>query len=194
MATTTRLIVAQVVQRLQRHDELRGRAVRVGDDVLLGEADDGVGVHLRHDQRHVLVVAPGGRVIDDDAALGGDLRRPFLGDRRRRPTSGRCRCRRSRSSRGPCILSVASPKETSVPRLRREASATTSSAGKSALGEDVQHFAAHIARGADDGDLVTHVLSSCSIGRAGRHRRGVALPPRRKPGKSSLSIDPHLVW
>ena len=42
-----------VMQRLQRHHELRGRAVRIGDDALLAEARDRVGIHLRHDQRHV---------------------------------------------------------------------------------------------------------------------------------------------
>ena len=57
------------MQRLQRDDELRGRAVRVGDDVLLAEAGDRVGVHLRHDQRHVRIHAPGRRIIDDDRAL-----------------------------------------------------------------------------------------------------------------------------
>ena len=70
-----------VVQGLQRHHQLHGRAVGVGDDVLLGVAGHRVGVHLGHDQRHVLVVAPGRGVIDDDAALGGDLGRPLLGHR-----------------------------------------------------------------------------------------------------------------
>ena len=67
-----------VVQRLERHDELRGRAVRVGDDALLAETRDRVGVDLRHDQRHVGVVAPARRIIDHHRAVGGDLRRPFL--------------------------------------------------------------------------------------------------------------------
>ena len=42
-----------IVQRLQRHDHLRGRAVGVGDDVLALVAVDRVGVHLGHDQRHI---------------------------------------------------------------------------------------------------------------------------------------------
>ena len=65
-----------VVQRLQRHHHLRRRAVGIGDDVLAIVARhvglEHVRVDLRHDQRHVLVVAPGRRVIDDDAALGAD--------------------------------------------------------------------------------------------------------------------------
>ena len=64
-----------VVQRLQRHHHLRGRAVGVGDDVLGGVALDRVRVHLRHDQRHLGVVAVERRVVDHDAAgLGGDRR------------------------------------------------------------------------------------------------------------------------
>ena len=43
-----------------------------------------------------------------------------------------------------------------MPRLRREASATTSSAGNAPLGQNVEHFAPDIAGGADHGDLVTH--------------------------------------
>jgi hypothetical protein len=52
-------------------------------------------------------------------------------------------------------FSTLSPKETSWPTERREASGITSETG-SPLGEDGEHFAAHIARGTDDGDLVTH--------------------------------------
>ena len=55
-------------------------------------------------------------------------------------------------------FSVRSPKDTSVPGRAREASATTSLDRKAALLEDVQHFAAHIARGADDRNLETHKL------------------------------------
>ena len=44
----------------------------------LREALRRVGVDLRHDQRHVGVHAPGRGIVDDDAALRADLRRPFL--------------------------------------------------------------------------------------------------------------------
>ena len=40
-----------VVQRLQRHHHLRGRAVGVRDDHLVAVALDRLGVHFRHDQR-----------------------------------------------------------------------------------------------------------------------------------------------
>ena len=68
----------RVVEGLQGDHELRRGAVRVGDDVELGEAVDRLRVHLRHDQRHVLVVAEGRRVIDDHAAGLADARRPLL--------------------------------------------------------------------------------------------------------------------
>ena len=45
----------RVVQRLQRHHHLRGRAIRVGDDVLAPIEVDRLGIHLGHDQRHVRV-------------------------------------------------------------------------------------------------------------------------------------------
>ena len=104
-----------VVQGLQRHHQLHGRAVGIGDDVLLGVAGHRVGVDLGHDQRHVLVVAPGRGVVDDDAALGGDLGRPFLGhadppaDIRQKSTLEKSKVARS------LHLSVASPNETSTP-------------------------------------------------------------------------------
>jgi hypothetical protein len=145
----------RVVQRLQRHDQLRRRAVRVGDDVLLGEAGDRVRVHFRHDQRHVGVVAPGRRIVDDDAALRRRSSATIPSRHCRRPTSGRCRCRRNRSSRAPSPSASCRRRRLRC-RLRREASATTSSAGKAALFQNVQHFAAHIARRADDRYLVTH--------------------------------------
>ena len=65
-------------------DQLRRRAVRIGDDVLavvLGHVlGEHVTVGLRHDERHVDVVAEGRRIIDHQAAGRADLRRPLLGD------------------------------------------------------------------------------------------------------------------
>ena len=60
------------VQRLERHHQLDGRAVRVGDDVLppvlLGPVQQGVGVDLGHHQRTVGVHAEVRGVVDDDGA------------------------------------------------------------------------------------------------------------------------------
>ena len=49
------LDLGAIMQRLQRDDELGGRAIRVGDDVTLArELGDGIRVHFRNDQRNVL--------------------------------------------------------------------------------------------------------------------------------------------
>ncbi len=66
-----------VMQRLQRDDELGGRAVRIGDDVLLGIAHDGIRIDFRNDQRNFRIVAPGRGIVDHDAALCADLGENF---------------------------------------------------------------------------------------------------------------------
>ena len=73
----------QVVQRLERHHHLDGRAVGVGDDAA-GDVAQGVGVDLGDDQRHLGVHAPGAGVVDDDGTgLRGDGA-VLAADRRRR--------------------------------------------------------------------------------------------------------------
>ncbi len=181
-------MLGAVVQRLQRHDELGGRAIGVGDDVALGEAGDGIGVHFRHDQRHVGIITEGGGVIDHDAALRADLRRPLLGDR----TAGR---HEADVGVGEVVVLqrlhlqhlVAEGDLRGRPTGARPA-ATTSEISKPALGEDGEHFAAHIARGTDDGDLVTHDSSlfglQLSPGIGTRHR----VPWRPSPRRGSTRL------
>ena len=103
-----------VVQRLQRHHHLRGRAVGVGDDVLVLVAHDRVGVHLGHDQRHVRVQAVERRVVDHDAAgrrSAGrvDLRRLGPDGEQGDVPAGEIEVSRS------LVLTVLSPKLISVP-------------------------------------------------------------------------------
>ena len=57
---------ASVVQRLQRLDHLRRRAVRTGNDALM--LLDGVGIHFGDNKRNFLVHAPEAALVDDDAA------------------------------------------------------------------------------------------------------------------------------
>ncbi len=147
-----------VVDRLQRHHHLRGRAVGVGDDVLAGIARDRVRVHLGHDQRHLGVVAIERRVVDHDAAsLGGD---------------GRVLLRRVRADReegdvpageveGVEVLGLQCPVAEGTLAAQRLARGEGHDLvdGKFPLGEDVEHFPAHVARGADDGDAITHRFS-----------------------------------
>ena len=165
-----------VVQRLERDDELRGRAVRVGDDALLAEARDRVGVHLRHDQRHVRVVAPGRRVIDHHRAGGGDLRRPFLRHRS---------ARRHQADVGVGEIVVVErfglERLVAVGHFLPEALARCERdhlvGGEFPLGEDVHHLAAHIAGGAYDGDLVAHDRVPALVTRFGLSRPALGLVP-----------------
>ncbi len=71
----------RVVQRLQCHDQLRGRAVRAGDDSLMLE---GVRrIHFGNDQRNLGIHPPIAALIDDDAAAldgpGGKVAGHFVG-------------------------------------------------------------------------------------------------------------------
>ena len=144
-----------VVQRLQRDNKLRRGAIRVRDDVLLLEADDGVGVHLRHNQRHIQIHTPCARIIDDDAAGLADLRRPVF-----RHVAAR------RHQREIAFRKVERRKVLAFQRFvaKRDFHAGRAARGDGenlvhrefALVEDVQHFAAHIARGADDSDVIAH--------------------------------------
>ena len=68
-----------VVQRLQRHDHLRGRAIGVGDDVLGAIAGDRLRIHFGHDQRHVRVHPVERAIVDHRAAGRGGARRVDLG-------------------------------------------------------------------------------------------------------------------
>ena len=69
-----------VMQRLERDDELRGGTIGIRDDALLDAVERG-SIHLGHHQRHFAVHAPSAGIVDDDGALGSDLRRPGLGQR-----------------------------------------------------------------------------------------------------------------
>ena len=141
-----------VVQGLQRHDELGGRAVRVGDDILLRESLRGLGIDLRHHQRHVGIHAESGRIVDDDAALRANARRPFL---------------RNGAARGHQAdidgAEIEMLERLALERLVAERDLDADRAGRgqrydfrygeAALGEDGEHFTADIAGGADHRDL-----------------------------------------
>ncbi len=144
-----------VMQGLKGDDELRGRAIRVGDDVALAEARDSVGVHFRHDERHVGIVAPLGGVIDHHAALRADLRRPFL----RHRSAGR-----HQADVG--VGEIIGVEVAALERLVAEGDFRADGAAggerndlahrKAAFGENVEKLAAHVAGGSCDGDLETH--------------------------------------
>ncbi len=73
------LDAGRVLQRLERHDHLHRRAVRVGNDAAV--ARQGIGVDLADDERHVLLHAPARGVVDHHGARGGEPRRPLTGGR-----------------------------------------------------------------------------------------------------------------
>ena len=144
-----------VVQRLERHNHLRGRTVRVRDDVFLGIAQHSLWVHLWHDQRHVRIIAIERRVIDDNTAGRCSLRRVFL---------GRVRANREQSN-------IPSREVERIKVQRREGFLAKADFGAErfaarkhgnlidrelALVQNIQHFAAHIACGAYDDDFIAH--------------------------------------
>ncbi|MCY1298559.1 hypothetical protein D9M70_480500 [compost metagenome] len=181
-----------VVQRLQRHDELGRRAIRVGDDVLLGEERDRVRVHFRHDQRHFGVVAPGRRVVDDDAALLADLRRIL----ERNSAAGR---HQADIGIGKIVVFEVPDLEGLVAKGNFRALGAGGSKrdhfirGKAAFGKDVQHLPADIAGGACDCNLETHDLSSLSVSPRRVEGEPRALPRRFRspalPGRERRARD-----
>src|SRR6185312_2204394 len=74
------LYADRIVDGFQRHHHLDGAAVGVGDDVARLVSGKRCGVHLRHHQGHIVVIAEARGVVDDDAARGAGLGRIFLRD------------------------------------------------------------------------------------------------------------------
>jgi len=143
------------MQGLERDDELCRRAVRIGDDVLLAEAHNRIGIHFRDDQRNVLIIPPGRRVIDHHAALRADPGRPLLGDlaaggHQADVGVGKIVVLERFDFQG--LVAERDIHPDAALRGKRDDLAD----GERPLGKDVQHFAAHVARGACNGDFVTH--------------------------------------
>ena len=165
------LDLGAVVQRLERDDELRGRAVRIGDDAALAKAGDRVGIDLRHDQRHVGIVPPARRIIDHHRAGGGDLRRPFLG-------YGRARRHQADIDAGEVVMLERFDLQRPVAIGHFDAHAAARGerhdlvGRERPLGENIEHFAADIAGRPDDCDGVTHRQTPSKLCRA--HAAGVA--------------------
>jgi hypothetical protein len=83
-----------VVQRLDRHDHLRGRAVGAGDDPLVFA--DVLGIHLGDHQRHGGIHPPVAALVDHDRAaldrLGNEIAGRLVGragNRQIHPLEGR---------------------------------------------------------------------------------------------------------
>ena len=170
-----------VVQRLQRHDHLRGRTVGVGDDLALDGQLDVLGVHFGDDQRDVGIVAIKRRVINDIAARFGGDGRVFLGgvrpDGKQRNVPTR-EIERIEILRLECLVAKAD--------LRAQRFAAGQSGDfihrKLALCQDVQHFVAHVSSGANDDDAITH----CDSPFLGARRPYTAWSPVERGTQSSF--------
>ena len=150
-----------VVHRLQRHDELGGRAVRVGDDVAPAIrrkcAFDRVGVHLRHDQRHVVFHAEGGRVVDDDATGLACLRGDGLGSvatRREQGDVGLAEIELVERADGQHVILAIGHL---APGRARRGERMHLVRRKIPLGKCLQHLASDSAGGADNSNSVSHL-------------------------------------
>jgi len=66
----------RVMERFQHHHHLDGRTIRVGNDALV--PSNIIGIHFRHDQRHLRVHPPRTRIVDDHATVFRGKRREML--------------------------------------------------------------------------------------------------------------------
>ena len=154
------------MERLERDHELRRRAVRIGDDAALAEARERIGVDLRDHQGHVGIVAPARRIIDHHRALGRDPRRVLLGHRR-------ARRHQADVDVGEIVVVERFAFERPVAEGHVHAHALARGerndfvGRERPFGQNPQHLAAHIAGGADDGDLETHGESPKKPARCG---------------------------
>ena len=145
-----------VMQGLQRHHQLGGGAVRVGDDVLDVGPGHGIRVHLRNDQGHVRVLAPGGRIVDHDGARRADALGPFP---RHRPAGRHQHHIHLGEVEGLQVDAFQHPVPIGdlLAHGLARGHGVNFAHGELQFLEDVHHFPAHIARGADDRDAVAHV-------------------------------------
>ena len=117
-----------------------------------------VGIHFRHHQRHLAVHAPGAGIVDHDGALGGDLRRPFLGDGA---------ARRHQADVGALEVEIVERLDLQNAVAERDFGADRSGRGQRhhfadrelALRQHGQHLAPDIAGRADHRDFIGHAQS-----------------------------------
>ena len=155
-----------------------------------------IGVHFRHDQRHVAVHAPSAGIVDHDRALRRDLGRPDLGN---------CAAGAHEHDVGALEIVIAR-----VPSLSKCGRRTTlrcrpsASRGerhdfavrKGAFGQDAEHLAPNIAGRADH----RHFILTCAEFpvahemRAGAHIRQTAGGEKRSTRFSFSRMPPPSIW
>src|SRR6266478_2667801 len=160
-----------VVQGLEGDHKLGRRAVRIGNNALLAKPRDRIGVYLGNDQRDVGVHTPTRGIVDHDRAARPDARRPLL---RYRRTCGH----QTNIHVGEIVMIKSLNFEGPVPVGHVHAHTFARGQGnhlvgrESALGQYAEHFAAHIAGGADDSDLETHLDSPTHLVRCRAKTQG----------------------
>ena len=149
-----------IVERFERDDHLRGRAIRVGDDHLRLVAVDRIGVHFGHHQRHIGVHPEQRGIVDHHAALTGRARSVDLGH------FGSSREQRDIPAGEIEILDILDLEHPpGLAKFNLAALRTRRGDGgdlinrKLALGQHVEHFAPNIPGRADDDYPITHCLT-----------------------------------
>ena len=181
------LDLRRVVQRLQRHHQLRGRAVRVGDDVLL------------RDSRRSLPGSPPARSAERPGPSGtasccrSPCSRPWRRSAHRfsRLPSRRRTSAMSQPAKSKCsmvldleLLAAVAEVDHVAGRARR-GDRRHLVERELPLGQDVQDLATDIAGRSDDRDPVTHILLRSACRGRLSHRPGesdMALPSARAKG------------
>ena len=152
----------EIVQRLQRHHHLDGRAIGIGDDAALLELPDRLRIDLGHHERHVLVHAEVRGVVDDDGARLGGARRVHGRD------LGARREQRDVDAAKVEFVEVLDLEDRILAERHLAAGRALGGhgmdlgGGKGTLGEDAQHLASDRAGGADHRYFVRH---GCCSGR-----------------------------
>ena len=148
-----------IMQRLQGHYQLCRRAIGIGNDVLANIARhvfaEHMGIDLRHNQRHFRIITPERRVIDNDTTHGPDFRRPFLGYLGTRRHHAEIHFREIKLRQVFALQGLVAignfhahgfPRSNGMHFISR----------KQTLRQNVQHLAAHISRGPNDCNFITH--------------------------------------
>ena len=177
-----------VVERLQRHDHLHRRAVRVGDDpAVLGER---LGVDLADDERNVVLHAPARGVVDHDCARIREPGCPLAG--------GGAAGGEQREVEALDRLVVQALHDQAAlelaPDRARGGERDDLARRERALTQQCQHQRADLSGGADDGDSISlaHAVrvprrtcsdprSRRSLGKRGKDAESVACYAREQP-------------
>jgi hypothetical protein len=150
-----------IVQRLERDDHLRGRAVRVRDDVAAGIAVDRLRDSLR--ARSAARRGPCDRATNCRSRRSRQPQPSARGSwsPRCRSRTSPCPSRSSRNARYSGILTVlpVSPNLDLVALAARRCDRGQLVDREFALGQDGEHFAPDIAGRAGDNDTITHLLT-----------------------------------